>query len=61
MKKALWLLLAAVPVVLVACGGSDDDKQTAQVDYLALPGMPSWIPAASTTSARTVASSPCST
>ncbi|HEJ1166021.1 TPA: lysozyme inhibitor [Pseudomonas aeruginosa] len=38
MKKALWLLLAAVPVVLVACGGSDDDKQTAQVDYLALPG-----------------------
>ncbi len=33
MKKALWLLLAAVPVVLVACGGSDDDKQTAQVDY----------------------------
>ncbi len=61
MKKALWLLLAAVPVVLVACGGSDDDKQTAQVDYLACRGMPSWIPAASTTSARTVASSPCST
>ena len=32
MKKALWLLAAAVPVILVACGG--EEKKAPQVDAL---------------------------
>lgn len=36
MKKALWLLAAAVPVLLVACGG--EEKKAPQVDALVLPG-----------------------
>ena len=36
MKKALWLLAAAVPVLLVACGG--EVKKAPQVDALVLPG-----------------------
>lgn len=38
MKKAFWLLLAVIPVILVACGDNDDNKQTVQVDYLTLSG-----------------------
>ncbi|MDF3931810.1 MliC family protein [Pseudomonas citronellolis] len=36
MKKAFWLLAAAVPVLLVACGGGE--KKAPPVDALVLPG-----------------------
>ncbi|GBL55522.1 MliC family protein [Pseudomonas citronellolis] len=36
MKKAFWLLAAAVPVLLVACGG--EEKKAPPVDALVLPG-----------------------
>ena len=37
MKKAFWLLAAAVPVLLVACGGGEK-ASAPQADALALPG-----------------------
>ncbi|MED5609255.1 MULTISPECIES: MliC family protein [unclassified Pseudomonas] len=37
MKKAFWLLAAAVPVLLVACGGGEE-KKAPPVDALVLPG-----------------------